>query len=70
MEYLHHGDRLVPRQQRFTQYGRSLMKALGVPVHNTWGLCPARVRGTKEIAPADELSAISTSPGCSRMSRR
>jgi len=51
MEYLHHGDELVPRQQRFTQFGRSLMKALAVPVHNTWGLCPARVSGTKEIAP-------------------
>lgn len=51
MEYLHHGDRLVPRQQRFTQYGRSLMQALGVPVHNLWGLCPARDRQTNEIAP-------------------
>jgi hypothetical protein len=51
MEYLHHGDRLVPRQQRFTQFGRSLLKILGVPVHNSWGLCPARVRGTTEIAP-------------------
>src|SRR5246500_2302830 len=30
-EYLHHGDRLVPRQQRFGQYTRSLMKGLGVP---------------------------------------
>jgi hypothetical protein len=58
MEYLHHGDRLVPRQQRFTQYGRSLMKALGVPVHNTWGLCPARVRGTKEIAPLTTFSDL------------
>ena len=51
MEYVHHGDRLVPRQQRFTQYGRSLMKALGVPVHNIWGLCPALVKGTTETAP-------------------
>ncbi len=51
IEYLHHGDALVPRQQRFTHFGRSLMKALGVPVHNTWGLCPARVGGTQEIAP-------------------
>ena len=33
MEYLHHGDALVPRQQRFGQYTRSLMKALDVPVH-------------------------------------
>ena len=32
MEYLHHGDALVPRQQRFSQYTRSLMKALDVPV--------------------------------------
>ena len=49
MEYLHHGDELVPRQQRFTHYLRSLMKALEMPVHNTWGLCPARTG--KEIAP-------------------
>jgi hypothetical protein len=51
IEYLHHGDRLVPRQQRFTHYGRSLVKELAVPVHNTWGLCPALVKGTKETAP-------------------
>src|SRR6184192_4041027 len=51
MEYLHHGDRLVPRQQRFGQYTRSLMKALDVPVHNLYGLRPAQVKGTKEIAP-------------------
>src|SRR6266516_5964594 len=51
MEYLHHGDALVPRQQRFGQYTRSLMKALDVPVHNRWGLRPAIVKGTKEIAP-------------------
>jgi hypothetical protein len=51
MEYLHHGDRLVPRQQRFGQYTRSLMKALDVSVHNVYGLRPAQVRDTKEIAP-------------------
>ena len=51
MEYLHHGDPLVPRQQRFGQYTRSLMKGLGVPVHNTYGLRPALVKGTTEIAP-------------------
>jgi hypothetical protein len=51
MEYLHHGDALVPRQQRFGQYTRSLMKLLDVPVHNTYGLRPALVKGTKEIAP-------------------
>ena len=41
MEYRHHGDELVPRQQRFSQYTRSLMKALDVPVLNPWGLRPA-----------------------------
>lgn len=51
MEYAHHGDPLVPRQQRFGQYTRSLMTALDVPVHNTWGLRPAVVPGTREIAP-------------------
>ena len=51
MEYLHHGDALVPRQQRFSQYTRSLMKALDVPVYNRYGLRPALVKGTKEIAP-------------------
>jgi hypothetical protein len=51
MEYLHHGDPLVPRQQRFSQYTRSLMKALDVPVINQYGLRPAVVKGTREIAP-------------------
>ncbi len=51
VEYVHHGDPLVPRQQRFGRYTRSLMAALGVPVHNTFGLRPAVVEGTKAIAP-------------------
>ena len=51
MEYSHHRDPLVPRQQRFGQYTRSLMKGLGVPVHNTYGLRPATVQGATEIAP-------------------
>jgi hypothetical protein len=50
-EYLHHRDPLVPRQQRFGQYTRSLMKGLDVPVHNTYGLRPATVRGANDIAP-------------------
>ena len=41
MEYRHHRDALVPRQQRFSQYTRSLMKGLGIPVWNEWGLRPA-----------------------------
>ena len=51
MEYKHHGDALVPRQQRFSQYTRSLMTALDVPVINQWGLRPALVKGTRDIAP-------------------
>jgi hypothetical protein len=51
VEYLHHGDPLVPRQQRFSQYTRSLMKALDVPVYNRWGLRPAVIDGTTQIAP-------------------
>ena len=62
MEYGHHGDPLVPRQQRFSQYTRSLMKALDVPVHNTWGLRPAVVEGTKEIAPLTAFRDLDT-PG-------
>ena len=45
MEYKHHGDALVPRQQRFGQYTRSLMKGLDVPVRNQCGLRPAVVKG-------------------------
>ena len=51
MEYRHHGDRLVPRQQRFSQYTRSLLTAFDVPVINQWGLRPAVVKGTRDIAP-------------------
>ena len=45
-EYVHHGDPLVPRQQRFGKYTRSLMKGLGVPVENRYGLRPATIKGT------------------------
>ncbi len=51
MEYAHHGDALVPRQQRFGKYTRSLMKGLGVQVENRFGLRPAVVPGTNQIAP-------------------
>jgi hypothetical protein len=51
MEYAHHGDALVPRQQRFGKYTRSLMKGLGVPVENRYGLRPATISGTNRIAP-------------------
>ncbi|KUI32713.1 hypothetical protein [Mycobacterium sp. GA-2829] len=60
MEYEHHGDRLVPRQQRFGQYTRSLMAALGVPVRNVWGLRPAVVPGTRDIAPLNGSRDLDT----------
>jgi hypothetical protein len=51
VEYHHHGDPLVPRQQRFGKYTRSLVKGLGVPVENRYGLRPALDPGTKKLAP-------------------
>jgi hypothetical protein len=60
VEYRHHGDPLVPRQQRFSQYTRSLMKAMDVPVHNTWGLRPAVVEGTNDIEPLAAFRDLDT----------
>ncbi|HWZ52883.1 MAG TPA: hypothetical protein VNW54_15610 [Granulicella sp.] len=51
MEYAHHGDPLVPRQQRFGKYTRSLMQGLGVPVENRYGLRPATLQGTTHTVP-------------------
>jgi hypothetical protein len=51
MEYAHHGDPLVPRQQRFARYTRTLMAGLGVPVENRYGLRPARIKETGRLAP-------------------
>ena len=51
VEYKHHGDALVPRQQRFSSYARSLLQALEIPVWNRWGLRPALAEGTRDIAP-------------------
>jgi hypothetical protein len=51
MEYAHHGDPLVPRQQRFGLYTRSLMKGLGVPVENRFGLRPATIKGSSKLVP-------------------
>ncbi|WP_380878359.1 hypothetical protein [Sphingomonas sp. DBB INV C78] len=51
MEYVHHGDPLVPRQQRFGQYTRSLLAGLGIPVINRYALRPLRDPETKKIAP-------------------
>ena len=59
-EYAHHGDPLVPRQQRFGRYTRTLMKGLGVPVENRWGLRPAVVPGTRQIAPLTAMRDLDT----------
>ncbi|HEX3370450.1 MAG TPA: hypothetical protein VHS56_12790 [Candidatus Cybelea sp.] len=56
MEYYHHGDPLVPRQQRFGTYTRSLLRGLDVPVENRWGLRPATLPGTTQMV---ELSKVS-----------
>ena len=60
MEYAHHGDPLVPRQQRFGKYTRSLMKGLGVPVENKFGLRPATVRGTTRTVPLSTAKDLDT----------
>jgi hypothetical protein len=60
MEYAHHGDPLVPRQQRFGRYTRSLMTGLGVPVENRFGLRPAVIGGTNQIAPLTAMRDLDT----------
>ena len=51
VEYHHHGDALVPRQQGFGIYVRGLMKGLGIPVEARYGLRPATIKGTNQIGP-------------------
>jgi len=60
MEYKHHGDPLVPRQQRFGKYTRSIMKGLGVPVENRFGLRPATVKGTTQLLPLSKSEELDT----------
>jgi hypothetical protein len=60
MEYHHHGDALVPRQQRFGKYTRSLMQGLGVPVENRYALRPARDPDTKKLAPLSVARDLDT----------
>lgn len=50
VEYAHHGDSLVPRQQRFGQYTRTLLEGLGLPITAQYGCRPARDAANK-IAP-------------------
>jgi hypothetical protein len=61
MEYVHHGDLLVPRQQRFGQYATALLEGLGIPVVNQWAFRPAvRPGTTNKIAPLTVLRDADT----------
>ena len=60
MEYAYHGDSLVPRQQRFGKYTRSVMKGLGVPVENRYGLRPATIEGTTRTVPLSVTRDLDT----------
>ena len=55
MEYKHHGDALVPRQQRFGKYTRSLMKGLGIPIENRYGLRPAQEKSGGLVVPLNAI---------------
>ena len=41
IENAHHGDRLVPSQQRIGGFARTLLQKVGIPVANRFGLSPA-----------------------------
>jgi hypothetical protein len=60
VEHAHHGDPLVPRQQRFGQYGRALLEALGLPIENRYGLRPATLSDGKTIAPLSVARDLDT----------
>ena len=60
VEYHHHGDALVPRQQRFGQYTRSVMSGLGIPVENRYGLRPKRDPKTEKLAPLSIAQDLDT----------
>lgn len=59
-EYRHHGDRLVPRQQRFGSFGLSLLRGLNIPVINQYGLNPARAEDSAEAAPLNIARDLDT----------
>jgi hypothetical protein len=42
LEFHHHGDRAIPARQCFGDFGLSLLKGLGLPVRNRFGLRPAK----------------------------
>ena len=58
MEYAHHGDALVPRQQRFGKYTRSLMKGLDLPIENRYGLRPQQEKAGGLVVPLNAFRDI------------
>ncbi|MGS0896938.1 hypothetical protein ACVBGC_31050 [Burkholderia stagnalis] len=59
-DFLHHGDKSIPPQQRFGGFARSLLAGLGVPVLNRFGLRP---RAEPDGSPA----AIEAEPALDRL---
>jgi hypothetical protein len=51
IEFLHHGDRLVPAQQRIGGFGRAILAELGFPIENQFGLNPAKLSHDRSPAP-------------------
>ncbi|HZQ44648.1 MAG TPA: hypothetical protein VFA99_15450 [Acidobacteriaceae bacterium] len=49
-EFKHHGDLLVPEQQRIGGFARELLRALGFLIENRYGLRPARSQ--RDFSPA------------------
>lgn len=61
MEYAHHGDLLVPRQQRFGAYALAVLHALGIPVENRYAMRPAVREGTRDkIKPLNAFRDLDT----------
>jgi hypothetical protein len=53
IEFSHHGDRLVPAQQRIGGFARAILAELGFPIENQFGLNPAK--SGKDNSPAPLL---------------
>lgn len=63
VEHTHHGDVLVPSQQRFGGFAKSVLACLGLRVENRYGLNPARAADgspapLRVVPGADELGVL------------
>jgi hypothetical protein len=59
-EFRHHGDRLIPPEQRFSGFARSILAGLDGPVENRFGLRPA-------ILPEGDPAPIECEPDLDRL---